>query len=370
VLHTAIAVGGICGQHLLMGARVLPFAAIVLLLLAGCASDPALLVVLTPATASTADNLLASIETESGAPAEGSFQFRWQRDGVVQEELSGLNLIPASQTSRGERWQVLVTATLGDGAPLELHSNTVEIGNSPPSITAATISPAEPTAATELSVEVLGYEDLDDDLPSYSYSWLVDGVATGEDLGTLAVGLFVRGQQVQVEVTASDGEEQSAPVLSDLVTIGNSAPSAPAIVVLPVHPVGSLDALQCAVLDDAVDVDQDSISYELSWLVDGDEYPGEPVAPGWQGPTTVDLAGDTVPAEDASPAEEWTCTMRASDALAVSEVSYSVVLAEQDETVSDFGLVDTNTLSATSGEPVSPRDYLCKVSGWYFGHST
>ena len=36
----------------------------------------------------------------------------------------------------------------------------------------------------------------------------------------------------------------------------------------------------------------------------------------------------------------------------------------------DFSLVDVNPASATAYQPVSPRDYLEKVSGWYFGHST
>ena len=38
--------------------------------------------------------------------------------------------------------------------------------------------------------------------------------------------------------------------------------------------------------------------------------------------------------------------------------------------VEDFSLVDMNATSPTAGEPVSPRDYLAKVSGWYFGHAT
>ena len=37
---------------------------------------------------------------------------------------------------------------------------------------------------------------------------------------------------------------------------------------------------------------------------------------------------------------------------------------------SDFTLVDQNNTSNRHAEPVSPRDYLGKVSGWYFGHST
>jgi hypothetical protein len=36
----------------------------------------------------------------------------------------------------------------------------------------------------------------------------------------------------------------------------------------------------------------------------------------------------------------------------------------------DFGLQDTNTASPRFGQTVSPRDYLKKVSGWYFGHAT
>lgn len=38
--------------------------------------------------------------------------------------------------------------------------------------------------------------------------------------------------------------------------------------------------------------------------------------------------------------------------------------------VPDFSLVDVNPTSATADQAVSPRDYLTKVSAWYFGHST
>jgi hypothetical protein len=36
----------------------------------------------------------------------------------------------------------------------------------------------------------------------------------------------------------------------------------------------------------------------------------------------------------------------------------------------DFGIADVNPNSATSGQTISPRDYVGKVSAWYFGHST
>ncbi|HNC97937.1 MAG TPA: hypothetical protein PKW90_17540, partial [Myxococcota bacterium] len=36
----------------------------------------------------------------------------------------------------------------------------------------------------------------------------------------------------------------------------------------------------------------------------------------------------------------------------------------------DFALEDQNPTSVRYGEVVSPRDYLTKVSGWYFLHAT
>ena len=36
----------------------------------------------------------------------------------------------------------------------------------------------------------------------------------------------------------------------------------------------------------------------------------------------------------------------------------------------DFALPDVNPNSATFDSTISPRDYLSKVSAWYFGHST
>ncbi|MDX2473254.1 MAG: hypothetical protein QNL91_06050 [Candidatus Krumholzibacteria bacterium] len=40
------------------------------------------------------------------------------------------------------------------------------------------------------------------------------------------------------------------------------------------------------------------------------------------------------------------------------------------EIVTDFSLSDVNATSVTVSQAISPRDYLEKVSAWYFGHST
>ena len=40
------------------------------------------------------------------------------------------------------------------------------------------------------------------------------------------------------------------------------------------------------------------------------------------------------------------------------------------EPVSDFSLQDTNPASGRFGSPVSPRDYVLQVTGFYFGTAT
>lgn len=41
-----------------------------------------------------------------------------------------------------------------------------------------------------------------------------------------------------------------------------------------------------------------------------------------------------------------------------------------DEMVPDFSLADVNPTSTRFGEDVSPRDYLDRISAWYFGSAT
>ena len=38
--------------------------------------------------------------------------------------------------------------------------------------------------------------------------------------------------------------------------------------------------------------------------------------------------------------------------------------------VPDFSLVDVNTTSEKFEQQVSPRDYIGRVTAWYFGHAT
>lgn len=63
--------------------------------------------------------------------------------------------------------------------------------------------------------------------------------------------------------------------------------------------------------------------------------------------------------------------LMAVDAVQQPEPPAWVELAEgEDAPMADFSLVDVNPNSATYNQSISPRQYLGKMSAWYFGHAT
>ena len=57
-------------------------------------------------------------------------------------------------------------------------------------------------------------------------------------------------------------------------------------------------------------------------------------------------------------------------AFVVSSVILAGSTARCGELMPDFARMDVNSTSATYVQIVSPRGYVGKISGWYFGHAT
>ena len=79
----------------------------------------------------------------------------------------------------------------------------------------------------------------------------------------------------------------------------------------------------------------------------------------------VDASGEGGAGGSAGDAEPRLSLPGAAPALPEREPSL-----EPGTLVSDFSLLDQNPKSETFLEPVSPRDYLDRASGWYFAHAT
>ena len=188
-----------------------------------------------------------------------------------------------------------------DGTAL---SDSVTIENTPPEVTAMTLSPSTVYTDDTLTVTVSS-SDEDGDTVSLTYEWYVDGSLVAETGATLdGSTYFDKDEEVYVVVTPNDGYDDGDAVASDSVIVSNTVPGAPSISIDPDEPAAGEDYLFCEIDTDSSDDDGDSISYTIEWEVDGVAYTDA---------TTTTESGDTVPAADVGADEEWTCTVTPND---------------------------------------------------------
>jgi len=253
-------------------------------------------VLIGPASPLTADTLSASLDTAAVDPEGATLTttWAWTRDGSTTSYTG--STVPSSATSRGQTWQVSVTASDPVGGTSAAATASVSIGNTPPVLSDLAIFPAAPTVDDSLSL-ALASSDVDGDAVSYRYRWTVDGVSAGT-ASTLA-GAFVRGQVVQVTVTPGDGTDDGAAV-SDSVTVVNSPPTPPVLSISP-DPAFQGDALGCSVDTPSTDADGDPILYSYAWTVDG---------------ASAGISSDAVPIDTTGPGELWACRVTPSDGTA------------------------------------------------------
>ena len=152
----------------------------------------------------------------------------------------------------------------------------VEVVNHSPVIPPIAITPAEPDASVELVAYHEPVFDADDDTLELSYLWWINRTSQTEPVVTsepyLPAGTVSRGDEVSVEVQASDGEMQSAAI-SPQVAIGNAAPSLQAIDILP-QAAGTLDEISLS-LSGLADADDDELVISYQWYLNGQLLPDQ-----------------------------------------------------------------------------------------------
>lgn len=262
---------------------------------------------LTPVDPRTTDDLVATLVTPGVDPDGGAVvhRWKWQRGGVHEPAYNDLTTLPATATTRGERWTVAVAAEVL-GVFSAIATDQVVVGNTPPVATSVTLSPV-PAYTGDTLVPDLEALDPDGDSLSWSVGWEVDGVRVSTS-STLASG-FHKHDVVVAVASPFDGLDAGAELRSAPLTISNSPPGAPAVGVSPSAPEAGVDDLRCSVTAPADDADGDALTYEVGWLVDGAPYPRS----GDVGPATTSVADDTVPAADLTAGEVWTCFVQAFD---------------------------------------------------------
>ena len=219
--------------------------------------------------------------------------------------------MPSSETAKGQVWEVTVFATAGN-QETEAVSLALTIGNTAPEGAAVQLAPTTATTVDDLVATASG-SDADDDTLTWSYSWTINGTPATATSDTLPSSETTKGDVVEVSATPSDGEAEGAAVTSNAVTIANTPPTEPVAMLRPVRPLEGVDDIVCSLQDESTDVDGDTLTYTITWQLDGAPYTGPT--------TTTNLAGDTVPASELVEGQTWNCFAQANDGDDDSEIS-------------------------------------------------
>ena len=191
--------------------------------------------------------------------------------------------------------------------------------NTAPSISSLSLSSGSVYTNDILSASVVT-SDPEGDPVTVSFAWYVDGGLVAESGASLdGATWFDKGQDVYVIATPSDGTDDGAAVTSVSVEVLNTPPTAPVVSIQPTEPVEGADDLVCVVDSSSTDADGDSVSYTMSWTVDGVVYEGgagtdtADTGVGWMGSFSTSWPDDSVPGGDTLAGDLWSCSATPDD---------------------------------------------------------
>ena len=190
-----------------------------------------------------------------------SWSFEWTSPaagaGVVTFDVAGITTNGNNQNS-GDRW-VTDMVQVPENIP----------ANNPPSASNVLLSPTDAKTTDSLTLSY-SYSDSDNDPESGSeITWYRDSQAlpSGTITGlTVPSSQTTKGQDWYATVRPSDGADYGTLQTSNTVTIQNTPPTLTAPEITPSSPDESEDL---AVSYSASDADQDSLTIEIHWYLDG-----------------------------------------------------------------------------------------------------
>ncbi len=178
-------------------------------------------VMLRPADPSAGERVTAEPVASDPDGDTVRFDFEWHIGGRRQSEAGPRLTIPAG--SKGAQIEVKVIATDGKSQSSPALAS-AWVSNRAPRITSLIVDPSSEVTVQSPVTASARAEDQDGDFLEYTYTWLVNERMTQQDGNVLDPKYFKRGDRIKVHAVASDGEDESEPVVSPPLTVVNSAP--------------------------------------------------------------------------------------------------------------------------------------------------
>lgn len=313
-------------------------------------------VIVTPGSPVTGQALTATASGSTDADNDSlTYEYQWCSSSDGGATWSAWNYegmeLAGSNVARGQSWKARARASDGEASGDWLESETVSVGNAPPTAPLTVgIRPLKPRTANDLVASASGSTDEEDDSLTYRYTWArsTDGGNTwsGWDwAGTvLPSSNTSKGEHWKVRGRAYDGTVAGPWTEGAIVIIGNTPPTAPAAVTIsPSQPRGDQDLKAAA--SGATDVDGDSLTYRYAW------YKSTDGGVTWQaGPL-----GRILAASATAVGEWWRVQARANDGTVSGPwtVSAAVQIQPEGEAALALGAAAVPTRSGTLAITVS-----------------
>ncbi|HEX8441671.1 PKD domain-containing protein [Archangium sp.] len=184
---------------------------------------------MTPFAPSAQDTLVANYlySDPDGEPESGS-ELNWYRNGTLVASLAGLKTVPAGTARKGEAWSFSVRPKDGLAFGATQTSPAVTLGNTAPSATHATLSPAQPRTDDALHA-VYTYADLDGDAQSSSeIRWYRNGLEQPSlfNQASVPASATAKREVWYYRVRPRDGADYGTAEVSSPAFIENSPPVA------------------------------------------------------------------------------------------------------------------------------------------------
>ncbi|RYX82404.1 hypothetical protein EON83_19520 [bacterium] len=225
----------------------------------------------------TTTTLLTAVPSAMDADNDPlTFTYQWIKNGsdLVGETASTLDLATAGNGDRGDQISVRVVANDLQDSSAPFTSSTTTIINAGPTVSNATITPANPTTNSLLTINATA-SDPDGDSTFFAYVWMKNGIEIqGEITNTLnlaTAGNGDKGDVITAIVKAKDGSASSAPFYPASVTIANTAPMLGSVTIAPISP--TTNSLLTATVS-ATDADGDAVQNSYQWAKNGTDIVG------------------------------------------------------------------------------------------------
>ncbi len=193
--------------------------------------------------------------------------YRWTVNGQALPDARSSTLTGAD-FSRGDAVSCEVSGDDDDQVGPSVISNTVTIGNSPPTVTGV-IRTASPLPGQSLQLDLV-VTDLDGDEVELDYVWLVEGAEAGY-ASNLPPNTFSNDLDVACRITPSDPSGAGPSFTTPTVRIRNAIPQITGVVYTPETPTALTDLRVSA---SATDPENDPVSLIITWEVNDVAVPG------------------------------------------------------------------------------------------------